>query len=323
MEPPLYFIDGEGNAIEQRDIPGNFYQESKYPVKFTHQKMGGTASMAFLRQYYDAFLSYLELYEFNCAAETNLGFKVDKPIFLLCFITEGEAVIDGQLVISLKTQECNGILLSKGIYRLLLTRGCHTLLFLAVNISWLRSLDHVTHLFRPYFEQFLMDEHKLLPLPTRRIDGSLSIKLRKLMLIQVRNEATISATVLLTVAGIIAEYHDLLTREATSEQTLAYRVLEFIGRNYRDPDLSSKMIASALYTTSDTLTKHFRKEFKMTLHLYITHLRMRLAADILTGIQYPPHDLYRLAGYRDPHTFRVRFKTYHGFPPGKYPDIRK
>ena len=95
-----------------------------------------------------------------------------------------------------------------------------------------------------------------------------------------------------------------------------HRVTAFIEQHYAEP-LTLEMLAATVGRHRVSLATEFRRETGITVHEYLTHVRIRHAANLLRrGDKIEPVIL--LVGYRGKKNFYRHFKDLLGMTPGEY-----
>lgn len=94
------------------------------------------------------------------------------------------------------------------------------------------------------------------------------------------------------------------------------RVAIFIERHYAEP-LTLKSLASIVGLNRASLATEFRRETGITVHEFLTRVRIRRAADLLQrGDKIEP--VIMLVGYRGKKNFYRHFKKQLGMTPGEF-----
>lgn len=103
-------------------------------------------------------------------------------------------------------------------------------------------------------------------------------------------------------------------------------ILHFIAEHYRD-DISLKDIASDAHFTPEYLSRLFKKEMDMTVHQYITDIRVSKAASLLRNTNQSITEIALDVGFGNSNLLISAFRKKYGDTPGKYrnrkPDIQE
>lgn len=102
-----------------------------------------------------------------------------------------------------------------------------------------------------------------------------------------------------------------------------HRAMEYIARNYADPDLSITTIADALGVSEGHLSHTFKKETGLTVIAYLTRFRIQTAQNLLSEGSYKIYEVAQQVGYRDVTYFSSTFRKITGMTPSEYQDRRE
>lgn len=94
--------------------------------------------------------------------------------------------------------------------------------------------------------------------------------------------------------------------------------LNYIRRNYSDPEISLNAVASAAGLSPNHFSTVFRQETGKTFVEYLTELRMEKARELLRSSNEGIGDIAFEVGYRDPHYFSSQFRKMQGVTPREY-----
>lgn len=98
-----------------------------------------------------------------------------------------------------------------------------------------------------------------------------------------------------------------------TETSLGSDAVQYVYRNYRNPDLSLSMISETLHVSSSYLSRIMRKETGMSFSEFLTKVRMETAISILNSC--PEISMLKVSedtGYRNQHYFCKVFRQYTG-----------
>lgn len=93
-------------------------------------------------------------------------------------------------------------------------------------------------------------------------------------------------------------------------------------KDYRNPELSVKLLADRVYLTPTYLSSLFKKTTGVTIGQYLTELRLWEARKLLEDPKYKLYQISELSGYRDPNYFARIFKKKTGMTPSEYRERR-
>jgi AraC-like DNA-binding protein len=298
------------------EITGRLPLSCAHPVRYAKASQTRLNNVDILVQAYGNYFHYTELYEFKCENRFQINFQVLKPAFFLFFMLNGKVRFTGPDGLEIAAPEkhcCYATFNSPGVYHADFSSGLNEILYFAIHPDWLESLSKELPGLQPLIYQFLY-ETGYGTLPQYHFTGRMILNLKRLQQLQAPSQTELNGALQLIWARILVSYNELLTKNRSEKNELAYRALNFIGINFRSSELSIPKIVNELYTTKTTLTNAFRKEFNITPSAYLIHLRMNLARDLLRSGQ-DISLVCGLVGYKDVHSFRVRYKATFGHPP--------
>ena len=96
-------------------------------------------------------------------------------------------------------------------------------------------------------------------------------------------------------------------------------ILEYIGRNFADPELSIGKIADMFFYNEKYLSSLFIKNTGVKFTDYLTKMRIDHAVDLITNDRLSVAALAAKCGFSDPMYFSKVFKKHTGYTPSKYP----
>lgn len=91
----------------------------------------------------------------------------------------------------------------------------------------------------------------------------------------------------------------------------------YIEAHYSETDFSLIQTAEQLHASPQYLSRMFRREFGLTFMDYITRLRIRRAAELLS-LDYRIYEIAEQVGYASQHYFSSAFKHVLGVSPMEY-----
>jgi AraC-like DNA-binding protein len=125
-----------------------------------------------------------------------------------------------------------------------------------------------------------------------------------------------------TIEDMLADLEDRVRLNATDSKALSgraarvRRVATFIEQHYAEP-LTLERLASVVGWHRASLATEFRRETGLTVHDFLTQVRIRRATDLLRrGDKIEP--VIMLVGYRGKKNFYRHFKRQLGMTPGEF-----
>lgn len=110
----------------------------------------------------------------------------------------------------------------------------------------------------------------------------------------------------------------LCTNETSSTQAALYgRILSYIAHHYADP-ITLTDISKACFCSVSHITQLFRNKHNLSVHQYITQLRLKEAARLLIQTDISIQDIAYMTGFSDSNYFSSSFKKHYHLTPRQY-----
>lgn len=113
----------------------------------------------------------------------------------------------------------------------------------------------------------------------------------------------------------------LIAREISSTETETKPTVGELVKQCVKNNISGKItlsfLSAQLHYSTVTLTEHFRREYGMSIMQYVTIVRLRLAADMLSSTDMTVSEVAEASGFASAEYFSNCFKKFFGFPPSK------
>lgn len=93
-------------------------------------------------------------------------------------------------------------------------------------------------------------------------------------------------------------------------------IKSYVNKNYKNATLEE--IAQNVYMNPDYLSKFFKQKTGQNFSDYLTVVRMKKAAELLSNIKYKTYEISDMVGYSNSHNFTRAFKKYYGVAPREY-----
>lgn len=103
-----------------------------------------------------------------------------------------------------------------------------------------------------------------------------------------------------------------------SQNTLASQVIEYINKNYMDPNTSLNAAAEEFDVSDSHLSRVFKASTGKRFMEYLIYKRIEKAKELLTSSQHKVNDISSLVGYDNQISFMRIFKKYTGVTPSEY-----
>lgn len=119
-----------------------------------------------------------------------------------------------------------------------------------------------------------------------------------------------------TYAGKV--YDAQLEMNSSSSQRQARMALDYIQKNYSDPNLSLNSICSYLNISTSYFSTIFKEATGETFTEVLIRTRMEKAKELLAGTTMKNYEIAEKVGFSDPHYFGISFKKMTGMTPTEY-----
>ncbi len=109
---------------------------------------------------------------------------------------------------------------------------------------------------------------------------------------------------------MILDYHN--SKKAKQGNKAVNEALEYINKNFCDPGLSLKTVASAVFSNESYLSRVFKKEVGQSLIEYVLKKRIEESIRLLNTTDLKVYEIAERVGFRDSHYFSICFKKHVG-----------
>lgn len=97
-----------------------------------------------------------------------------------------------------------------------------------------------------------------------------------------------------------------------------HNIMEFVEKNYRNPELSLEMIARGVYLSPQYICKIFKEKTGKTVNTFMIESRIEEAKLLLRDNGEKLADIASMVGYKSPNHFAKVFNKYTGVNPSDY-----
>ena len=104
----------------------------------------------------------------------------------------------------------------------------------------------------------------------------------------------------------------------SSSERQARLAIDYIQKNYMDPDLSLNSICSYLNISTSYFSTIFKEETGETFTEVLIRTRMEKAKELLENTTMKNYEIAEKVGFSDPHYFGISFKKMTGYTPTEY-----
>ncbi len=111
---------------------------------------------------------------------------------------------------------------------------------------------------------------------------------------------------------------ELENQKNTTGKKHALRAIDYIEKNYADPDLNLNSICSYLSISTSRFSTIFKNAMGETFMDILIGIRMQKAKELLENTDLKNYEIAERVGFSDPHYFSISFKKVTGKTPTKY-----
>ena len=108
---------------------------------------------------------------------------------------------------------------------------------------------------------------------------------------------------------------DRVTEKSEQQKKLATEVLDFIERNYANPDMTIDMLSTKFSINGTNLSKLIKKHGNTTFSEYLQHLRLQKACELLDSTEESATTIASAVGYSSYPSFKRAFIREMGISP--------
>ena len=141
---------------------------------------------------------------------------------------------------------------------------------------------------------------------------------REALLQQVTEQNSFDSAVELVRNHIGEIFQTLSDANSSSGQRQARLALDYIQKNYMDPDLSLNSICSYLNISTSYFSTIFKELTGETFTEVLIRTRMEKAKELLENTTMKNYEIAEKVGFADPHYFGISFKKMTGCTPTEY-----
>ncbi|MFD0959685.1 helix-turn-helix domain-containing protein [Paenibacillus chungangensis] len=110
----------------------------------------------------------------------------------------------------------------------------------------------------------------------------------------------------------------VVQKHRNTESGIQDEIATYVNQNYTDPNLSISSIAEHFGMNGAYLSRIFKERLGISLHDYITKLRISCVKKLLQTAELTLNDIAEQTGYTNANTLIRSFKKYEGITPGQY-----
>ena len=113
-------------------------------------------------------------------------------------------------------------------------------------------------------------------------------------------------------------FRSIEAKNSAENQTIFNKILDYIGDNYQDPNLTRKSISDHMYISCSYLSHLFKTNIELGFSDYLTKIRMDAAIKLLIATNMKTYEVSDAVGYSSSQYFSVCFKKYTSYSPTDY-----
>lgn len=299
------------------DITGNVPQWTKHCLPYAKAERIDVKEGRIISQYYSHFLFFLEVIEVDIHTDLQADYQMEDTSLFLFMMLEGEILFqkpDGEHIAEAKGKMCYATYNRQGIYSFILPVGRHRLCYIIPRNEWVtKNIGNYPRL-EPFLHKMGQDNLPFGHMPSCRIEKGMERSLDKLLGRTEIKDKDLEAALLRDAKRVLYHYQAAVEQKMSAR---AYLIKEYMDQNYRDPNLTNKVLMESFSVTEKTLIETFKAEFGITPHNYLIQLRMQMAKQLLLSQTSSPAEVWQLVGYADSRSFGIQFKKFFGFPPSE------
>ncbi|RTE10729.1 helix-turn-helix transcriptional regulator [Paenibacillus whitsoniae] len=123
-----------------------------------------------------------------------------------------------------------------------------------------------------------------------------------------------------TLLDAASSIQESLGEDATNNR-LYHAMLEYVGENYMDYNLSLSTVAEALSLTPSYVTRYFKTKNGLPFMQYVSKIRIEKAKELLESSQLAIKDITAQVGFVDENNFSRAFRKREGVSPSQYRSV--
>jgi AraC-like DNA-binding protein len=269
------------------------------------------------------YLVRLDFFKIDLLKETSFDMIIEQSSFLMFIMLKGESALYnefGELISESKGNSCTLCFLSAGHYTWEFVSQKHKMIILNFNQDYFTNRCKEIPQFKGLTDAYRSGEIPCLVLPHCKITTSI-YNLFKKYFNHINSGTLTQFTAINNIStDCLDKYQEALIHENydsnTLDKTKIAEIISFIHQHYKEKTVESQLTVAAIFNVSiSSLNRLFKKAIKMTLHQYVTKLRMDEAMRQITTTQVAIKDIAASIGYPDPFHFSRIFKNHFDMPP--------
>ena len=258
---------------------------------------------------------FVNIIEIHNQENFEIKFSVEDDQILFLFMLKGSVTFNtekGKHITDTKEGYFYMVHNGPGNYFTYIQPGTHIIYTITTKIQWIRkALEDFPNL-KPIADNLIALHSAYNILPDCKITKGLYKKVMGLLSSSKQNKLTLESKFRMFFSDILTWYSHYIGLDST---ILAFNIKKYIEEHYMDTDLGYNSLARMFFTSRTTLTSIFKKTYQISIHHYITKLRMHEAKYLIEVLHQSKADVCFKVGYNNISTFYYAYD--HFFPPTK------
>jgi len=251
---------------------------------------------------------FVDMIEINSAFPFQFNFSVDKDRIFLLFMLKGGIefnTIDGNYITAVKNNHFYLSHNGPGMFKAKVTAGEHVAFVVAINVGWAKSKFKEFSNLRSTTNQMFNFSQQYNIMPHCRMDRQVHQWLREVNSTNQKTNSVVLESILrMYITLALERYNERLTM---GDGVIAYEVKRYLDKNYSDQDLAYNTLAVLFHTSEHTLRNQFRAEYHVTIHNYLTRIRLEKARYMIEEEKKSISEVFSKVGYRTENAFRYAY----------------
>ena len=254
---------------------------------------------------------FIDLVGIEANQRVHIPFTVHEKRLYLFFMLQGSLLYSTAAQRPIVRIQANTFQMSyydKGDYLAFAEKGKHVALVMGIDPEWIKgmssnryyNLQEILHKFGDGKKQFET-------MPQCRIDKRIQRWIHKIYSYAQDNVGALDGN-LRKYTSFLLEYYDKKLSDPNVD--IGHMVKAYIEKNYHDETLNVQFLSERFFVIQRTLLNIFKSRYSVSIHQFITELRMEHALSLMDQKNKHISDVYMAVGYSDERSFRSALKHY-------------
>lgn len=120
-----------------------------------------------------------------------------------------------------------------------------------------------------------------------------------------------------SIVDICARYLTLTNQVENKNEQLAKQIMAYLQQNYAS-HISIQKLCDIFYCSKGTLNNHFKQEYHISIHQYLSNLRLEKATELLHNPNLSIGEIAITVGFNDTNYFTKAFRKKYNYSPIEY-----